>query len=122
MRKHIKLKGRTKTYLNFTLYLGILLCVVALLVSFMDVRSGLIVSLFTVLYLVVTFTLYFYNKPIIMSELISFATEYGQIQKKLLRDLDIPYALLDENGKVMWTNPYLSSIARTMHWLVSELW
>ena len=26
----------------------------------------------------------FYNKPIIMNELMSFATEYGQIQKKLL--------------------------------------
>ena len=104
MKQHIKLKGRIKTYLNFAIYLGIILCVVALLVSFLDVRSGLIVSLFTVLYLVVTFTLYFYNKPLIMNELISFATEYGQIQKKLLRDLDIPYALLDEAGKVMWTN------------------
>ena len=92
MKKHIKLKGRIKTYLNFTIYLGVLLCVVALLVSFLDVRSGLIVSMFTVLYLVVTFTLYFYNKPVIMSELISFATEYGQIQKRLLRELDIPYA------------------------------
>ena len=104
MKRHIKLKGRMKTYLNFTIYLGILLCAVALMVSFLDVRSGLIVSLFTVLYLVVTFTLYFYNKPLVMNELISFATEYGQIQKKLLRDLDIPYALLDEAGKVMWTN------------------
>lgn len=104
MKKHIKLKGRIKTYLNFTIYLGILLCVVALLVSFLDVRSGLIVSMFTVLYLVVTFTLYFYNKPLVMNELISFATEYGQIQKKLLRELDIPYALLDDTGKVMWTN------------------
>lgn len=90
--------------MNFTIYLGVLLCVVALLVSLLDVRSGLIVALFTVLYLAVTFTLYFYNKPIVMNELISFATEYGQIQKRLLRELDVPYALLDDNGKVMWTN------------------
>ncbi len=39
-----------------------------------------------------------------MNELISFATEYGQIQKKLLRELDLPYALLDDRGKVIWTN------------------
>lgn len=39
-----------------------------------------------------------------MNELISFATEYGQIQRKLLRDLDLPYALLDDSGKVIWTN------------------
>ena len=104
MKKHIKVKGRIKTYLNFTIYLGIVLCVVSLIVGLLDARSGLVVSLFTMLYLAITFTLYFYNKPIIMNELISFATEYGQIQKRLLRELDIPYALLDDNGKVMWTN------------------
>lgn len=110
MKKHIKLKGRIKTYLNFTIYLGVVLCVVALAVSFLDVRSGVIVALFTMLYLVVTFTMYFYNKPLIMNELISFATEYGQIQKKLLRDLDIPYALLDDAGKVMWTNQAFEAV------------
>ncbi len=61
-------------------------------------------SIFTVIYLAITFILYFYNKPLIMNELISFATEYGQIQKRLLRELDLPYALLDEEGRVMWTN------------------
>ncbi|MDE7019018.1 MAG: DHH family phosphoesterase, partial [Lachnospiraceae bacterium] len=37
-------------------------------------------------------------------ELVSFATQYGQIQRRLLRDLDLPHALLDENGKIIWTN------------------
>ena len=45
-----------------------------------------------------------------MNELISFATEYGQIQKKLLRDLDMPYALLDNNGKVFWTNAAFEAV------------
>jgi len=110
MKNHIKLKGRIKTYLNFTIYLGVVLCVVALLVCLLDFKSGLVVSLFTILYLIVTFSMYFYNKPVIMNELISFATEYGQIQKKLLRDLDIPYALLDDSGKVIWTNTAFESV------------
>ena len=46
----------------------------------------------------------FYSKPIIMNELVSFATEYGQIQKKLLRELELPHAVLDDSGKVVWTN------------------
>jgi len=46
----------------------------------------------------------FYNKPIIMNELVSFATEYGQIQRRLLRELDLPHALLDDTGKIIWTN------------------
>ena len=34
----------------------------------------------------------------------SFATQYGQIQKVLLRELEIPYAMLDDGGKIVWTN------------------
>ncbi len=104
MKKHIKLKGRIKTYLNFTIYLGILLCVVSLAASLADATAGLIVAIFTLFYFAITLSLYYYNKPLIMNELISFATEYGQIQRRLLRDLEVPYALLDDTGKVIWTN------------------
>jgi len=69
-----------------------------------DLRAGALLSGFCVLYFAITLSRYFYNKPIIMNELISFATEYGQIQRKLLRDMDLPYALLDDSGKVIWTN------------------
>lgn len=104
MKNRIRLKGRIKTYLQFSIYLGILLLAVDMALFLLDYRAGLLTLGFTIFYFVITLMLYFYNKPIIMNELISFATEYGQIQRKLLRDLEIPYALLDENGKVIWTN------------------
>lgn len=104
MTKRIKLKGRIKTYLRFAIYLGFLLLALDAAVFMLDWHAGLMVLGFAVFYFVITMTLYFYNKPIIMNELISFATEYGQIQKKLLRDLDIPYALLDDGGRVIWMN------------------
>lgn len=104
MKKHIKLKGRIRTYLNFTIYLGVLLCVVSIAASLADATAGVIVSIFTLFYFAITLSLYYYNKPLIMNELISFATEYGQIQRRLLRDLEVPYVLLDDTGKVIWTN------------------
>ncbi|MBQ7920810.1 MAG: DHH family phosphoesterase [Lachnospiraceae bacterium] len=110
MKKHIKLKGRIKTYLSFTLYLGALLCAVNLAVAMVDLAAGGIVACFTVFYFAITLSLYFYNKPVIMNELISFATEYGQIQRRLLRDLEIPYALLDDTGKVVWTNTAFEAV------------
>lgn len=110
MKKRIKLKGRIKTYLQFSIYLGVLLAVVNFAIFLIDVQAGLLMSAFTVLYFGITLYLYFYNKPVIMHELISFATEYGQIQRKLLRDLDLPYALLDDGGKVIWTNTAFESV------------
>lgn len=110
MRKHIKLKGRIKTHLQFSIYLGVLLCAVNLAIYMVDVRAGVLLSCFALFYFIVTLTLYFYNKPVIMNELISFATEYGQIQRKLLRDLELPYALLDDTGKVIWTNSAFETV------------
>lgn len=104
MKKRIKLKGRIKSYLQFCIYLGILLCAIDVIVFMLDYRAGIILTGYTLFYFAITLILYFYNKPIILNELISFATEYGQIQRKLLRDLDLPYALLDDAGKVIWTN------------------
>ncbi len=104
MKKHIKLKGRMKTYLQFTVYLGALLAVINLAVMFIDYRAGLLLACFTIFYFAVVLSAMFYNKPLIMNELISFATQYGQIQKRLLRDLELPHALLDDSGKVIWSN------------------
>ena len=104
MKKRIRLKGRIKNYIQFGIYLGILLCVVDVAMFLIDIRAGFLLAGFLVFYFAITLSLYFYNKPIIMNELVSFATEYGQIQRKLLRDMDLPYALLDDAGKVIWTN------------------
>lgn len=104
MKNSVKLKGRMKSYLQSSLYLGFLLIAVDVLIYFIDIRAGLVLSCFIIFYLAIVLSLMFYNKPIIINELISFATQYGQIQRRLLRDLDLPHALLDENGKIIWTN------------------
>lgn len=104
MKNSVKLKGRMKSYLQSSLYLGFLLIAVDVLIYFIDIRAGLVLSCFIVFYLAIVLSLMLYNKPIIINELISFATQYGQIQRRLLRDLDLPHALLDENGKIIWTN------------------
>ena len=110
MKKRIKLKGRIKTYLQFSIYLGGLLLVVNAGIVAIDYRAGLILGFFTLFYFAVTLSLYFYNKPVIMNELVSFATQYGQIQKRLLRELELPHALLDDTGKVIWTNVAFENI------------
>ena len=93
-----------KNYLQSSLYLGFLLIAVDVLIYFIDYRAGIVLSGFIVFYIAIILYMMLYNKPVIMNELVSFATQYGQIQKRLLRDLELPHALLDEAGKVIWTN------------------
>ncbi len=105
MKKNsVKIKGRLKAYLQSSLYMGFLLIMVDILIYLFDYRAGLVLSGFIIFYMVVILSMMFYNKPIIMNELISFATQYGQIQRRLLRDLELPHALLDDAGKIIWTN------------------
>jgi len=104
MKKKIKLKGRLRAYLQATLLLGVLLALVNVGIYFLDKWAGICVSGFLAVYLIVMCTLLFRNKPLIMNEFISFATQYGQVQRKLLRDLELPHVLMDDAGKIVWTN------------------
>lgn len=104
MKQRIRLKGRLKAYLEAALVLGAVLAAVNIGIYFLDVMAGVIVTVFLIVYFIVMLVLLYYNKPIIMNEFINFATQYGQIQRKLLRDLELPHVLMDENGRIIWTN------------------
>ena len=110
VKQHVRLRGRIKTYLQFGFYLGCLLLLLDVGVFMIDARAGSLVLLYALVYFVITSIIYFNNKPLVVNELVSFATEYGQVQKRLLRELDLPYCLLDDTGKVIWTNEAFESI------------
>ena len=110
MKTQVRLKGRLKVYLQAFLFLGVAMALLTVLIFFIDYKAGFLLSLFVVLYFVVNFLLLYHNKNIILNELISFATQYGQIQKKLLKELDLPHALLDDTGKIIWVNNAIEDV------------
>ncbi len=111
MKNKVKLKGKLRLILQITLILGVLLAGVDIWVYTIDVKAGIVLTGYVAFYLVVAVLVYQFNGPILVDELISFATQYGQIQKRLLRDLDLPHALLDENGRIIWTNKAFEKVA-----------
>lgn len=104
MKNKIKIKGRLKLLVNYSLYLGFLLLGINAAIYVLDIRAGLVLSIFAALYFIIECIVLHNTKRVIIHELVSFATEYGQIQRRLLRELELPYALLDENGKIIWMN------------------
>ncbi len=104
MRKNLKLKGQLRLYAQWPLYLSILLIGMNVCIYMISPDAGCIMALFLFFYLAIAGVLYLRNKPLIYTELVSFATQYGQIQKNLLKELAIPYALLGEDGRLIWTN------------------
>ena len=124
MDKTIRLKGRLKQYIKFTLYLGFLLLLINIAIFLIDVRAGIILGGFLLFYFMVTFWVTAANKRIVTKEMVDFATEYGQVQSTLMREFDVPYALLDETGRIIWANDnFLSAVGnvRTRNVPISQL-
>ncbi len=97
-------KGHVRGYVLWPLLFSILLILFNTGMYFLDRRAGIVTTVFVVIYITIALVLYFKSRTIVLNEFVSFATKYGQVQRQLLRDLEVPYALLDESGKIIWTN------------------
>ena len=106
----IKIKGQLKFYMQWPFILTILLVIMDILVFIVSAKAGTLVSVFVAAYILIVVFLYFHSRAVIMNELISFATQYGQVQKVLLKEFIVPYALLDNNGKILWMNDAFANL------------
>jgi c-di-AMP phosphodiesterase-like protein len=98
------LKKEIEKYLMRPLFVSLLLFVMCGVLSAYDKRAGLISSVFVVLTLLVQLLIALVTRRSVMPSVVAFALEQGQVQKELIKELAVPYALLDNDGKIMWAN------------------
>ena len=110
MKNHISYKGQLKIYMGWPIYLSILLILMQIPIYLWDKRAGYALTAYTVVYLVTVIIIYYSSKPRMANEIISFATQYAAVQKRLLNEFEIPYALLDYSGKLLWSNEQFSEL------------
>lgn len=118
MKPKIKLRGRLRTYMIWPMLLTVLLILFNVPAYMTDRKLGYLFTGFTVLYFLIVLLSYLHNKPYILNELISFATHYGTVQKRLLDEFEVPYALMDYSGKLLWMNQqfiHLSGKTKNYH-------
>lgn len=109
-KNSIKFKGKLRIYMCWPLFLTIPLIGVNILVYFDNIKSGAVFSGFVLLYFAVGLFMYMHNKLGMADEIINFATQYGTVQKQLLNEFEIPYALVDYNAKVLWVNKQFTGL------------
>ena len=98
------LKKEIEKYLQVPFYMAVLLVIMNGVVYGVDTTSGIIVTVFIVAYFSVAAYMYFRKRPNIMSDLVAFSFAHGSVQSKLIKELAIPYTLVDSNGRVLWSN------------------
>lgn len=110
MDKKLKLGKPLRRYTRWPLYLSILLIFINVFVYLINVKAGFVVSAGLVMYIAVAIALYFYHKPLILNDIIYFANQYDVLERRILEELALPYALLDMKGNMVWSNKLFSSI------------
>ncbi len=112
MNKNKKVKGQLGIYLQWPLILGILVVLMNVAAGAINIAAGLAMCLFTLLYLAIAVFLYVYRRKRLLAGLVEFSADYAWVQKKLLSDLDLPYAMTDETGFILWTNDRFSELMK----------
>ncbi len=98
------LKKKLERYLLMPLIVSIVLFALGCALFLVDRKSAVIVTAVVSVVIIAELIVYFFSKSGIMPALMGFALEQGQIQKELLKELSVPYALLDTDGKILWGN------------------
>lgn len=109
-KNNIKLRGKLRTYLLLPLLLTIPLLVMNVLIYAEHAASGVMFSIFVLFYFLIMLLFYFRNKPLLVDAMVDFATQYGTVQKQLLNEFEIPYALVDYGGRFLWVNEQFTKI------------
>lgn len=115
MKNDVRLKGQLRLYMQWPVLMAVLLIALNIWILTFDKKAGIILGIFVLLYTVIVLLLYFHSKAVVMTELVDFANQYSRLRNVLLRDLSIPYAILMDDGKILWTNSEFDNIFEDMN-------
>ncbi|MBQ8803394.1 MAG: DHH family phosphoesterase [Tyzzerella sp.] len=104
MKNDVKLKGQLRLYMQWPAIMGILLLAMNIWIFMIDKKAGLIMGVFVLIYIVAVAFMYFHSKSMILTDLEDFTSQYGSLQNVFLKDLTIPYAIMMDDGRIIWFN------------------
>lgn len=110
--KKVKIKGQMSRYLIWPVYFNLFWIVVAAFTYVIDLKAGFVMTIAALICIFGSLVVYFRFKPSIMKRLVDFGAEYSQVQRQMLHEMEIPYGLIEESGKILWTNTQLDDMVQ----------
>lgn len=94
----------------FLIICAIFLLLMDLGVWFFNVRAGIFLTVCLIVFYTVAAYAYLRAEQQRKESLLDLVSDSGQIQKRLLKELRVPYALLDGSGDIVWMNESFQNI------------
>ena len=104
---------RHEIYLQMPLYVIALFVLCDIWMLTVSVVAGIVGIIFTAVYSVVVIVLYISSRVSSEAAYANRAMENGRVQKDLIREFPIPYAILDKTGRIAWANDEFAHITNT---------
>ncbi len=104
MSNERKLKGKIKYLIIVPIVLALILMGICIYLFGPYSKQTITAVVALLIYIVLVIVAYVRLMPVINSTMVEYALEQGKIQNELLRDLAVPYTILDTDGHVMWAN------------------
>lgn len=104
MKQRLQLKGLLRTYLCWPILLSVLFLLMDIQIFLINRRAGLIGGAYWLVYVFITCLIYFTGRKRIRRDLVEFASNYGQMQMNMIKEMDVPYGVLSEEGQLLWGN------------------
>ncbi len=107
----MKLTGHLRAYLNWPIAVAVIwIIMTVLLFAAGGFCAGMIGLVGFLIYLAFAIYLLKLTEPQLMGEMVSFASRYSQVQKELLKNFTVPYAILDAGGNLLWMNDAFAAV------------
>ncbi len=112
MEKKFKIQSQLRLYLQWPILLSVFVMAANLVAGALSPRAGLAMSGFTLLYIMIAMWLFLYRRKKLLNGMVEFSAQYAWVQKQLLDNMAMPYAVTDETGRLLWLNQAFSDIVR----------
>ena len=110
MNSKLKLKGKIRRFFLLPQILFFVIAAAAIVLFWVNRDACLIVGIFAAVYGLVILIGWLTLRNAMTQEIVDFAAHYGSVQKKLLDEFVIPYALLDNVGRFLWVNEQFTKL------------
>ncbi len=99
-----RVRGSLSVYMSWPVWVSIGILILCGVVTAIDWVAGGVASIIGIIIVfgLVALTVYYYQK--VSHDMVSFGAGYAQIQKQLLHEMEVPYAVTDERGNLIWMN------------------
>lgn len=113
MNDRRRLDSKYERYLQIPIFMSALFVVMTICLYVINVFAGIIATVATCIYIAVALISYVRVRTTINTLLMRLVMEHGKVQKGLLSELPVPYALTDQTGKLVWANNSFVALTET---------